>query len=202
MRCDRGGWFSDRLDKIIGALTVDGRWLPPTNVRGAVDRGFVDITRLSNPEITNETINFTIPAAWLTPGVHDLNVQVVCDDPTGRIVVKQNLKWSWVPKAPLRVRALWLGLSPPIDAMLDYTRRALDFIPTPLTDIGLAAPVTHPHSYILRTEGLRCLLDDIEDEWDDWDEASGVRWLAIIPSSEPLGKTEVDPIGWTGIGVT
>jgi hypothetical protein len=195
MNCDRGGWYSNKLDRITGALAVDGRSLPPTNVRGVVpDRGFAGIRGLSNPENTNDTLNFTIPAAWLTPGPHALTVRVVCNDPTGKIVLVQNFTWSWVPKAPLRVRALWLGGGPVWEqqtaAMLDYTRRALDLIPTPLTDIGIARPGWFSHTYNLTTEdGLDDLLDDIEDLWDDFDEESGVRWLAIIPRFEPLGKS-------------
>ena len=51
MNCDRGGWFSNKLDKITGSLLVDGRRLRPTNVRVLIppDRGFASIRGLSNP---------------------------------------------------------------------------------------------------------------------------------------------------------
>ena len=78
-----------------------------------------------------------------------------------------------------------MGLYGSNQVMLDYARNALDFLPTPLTDIGIAAPGWHPHTYDLSSDdGWNDLLDDLEDLWDDYDEASGVRWLGILPPSE------------------
>lgn len=186
MNCDRGGWYYNKLDRITGALLVDGRILAPTNVRLVVpDRGYASIEGLSNPEHTNDTLNFLIPAAWLTPGTHTLTVRLVCNDPSGLIVLSQNVNWTWVAKSPLRVRALYMALYGTTEFMLDYTRRALDYLPTPLTDIGIAAPVWYPHPYDLSVDsGWEDLLDDLEDAWDDANEESGVRWLGIVPASE------------------
>jgi hypothetical protein len=199
MNCDRGGWFSNKLDKITGSLLVDGRRLRPTNVRVLIppDRGFASIRGLSNPSFTNDTLNFTIPAAWLTPGPHTLTVQIVCDDPSGKIALGQSFTWTWVAHAPLRVRAVYMALYGTDEFMLDYLRRALDYLPTPLTDIGIASIRWYSHTYDLSTdEGWNDLADDLEDAWDDADEASGVRWLGIIPQSERfLGK----PLAHQGI---
>ncbi len=186
-RCERGGWFDNRLEKITGALLVDGRRLAPTNVRVMIppDHGFASVRGTSDPDVTNDTLNFTIPAAWLTPGVHQLAVQIVCDDPSGRISIGQNSSWNWVGHAPIRVRALYMALYGSDAYMLDYARRALDFLPTPLTDIGIAPPRWFPHTHDLSTdEGWKDLLDDLEEAWDDADEASGVRWLGIVAPSE------------------
>ena len=186
MHCDRGGWFFNKLDKITGSLTVDGRRLSPTNARVIVpDRGFAGISGPSNPNLTNDTLNFTIPAAWLTPGAHTLTAQLVCNDPSNKIVVFETISWTWVEKNPLRVRAVYMALYGSDAFMLDYVRRALDYLPTPLTDIGVAAPRWIPHTYDLSDpDEWRDLLYDLEDAWDDADEASGVRWLGIIPASE------------------
>jgi hypothetical protein len=186
MNCDRGGWYQNRLDKITGTLAVDGKSLKPTNVRNHVpDRGFASVLGLSRAEFTNDTLNFTIPAAWLTPGQHTLTARLVCDDPSGRIVVSRTIVWSWAAKSPMRVRALWMGLYASKDGMLRYLRDALDFLPTPLTNLGIAKPEWHSHTYDLSSdEGWDDLLDDLEDLWDDYDEASGVRWVGIIPPSE------------------
>jgi hypothetical protein len=186
MNCDRGGWYFNKLDRITGSLTVDGRQLFPTNVRNVVpDRGYAGIQGLSNPEHTNDTLNFTIPAAWLSPGSHSLTVKLVCNDPSGKIVVGQILSWTWVAHNPIRVRALYMALYGSDGGMLDYLRSALDYLPTPLTDIGIAAPHWYSHTYDLSTDdGWNDLLDDVEDAWDDADEDSGVRWLGIIPASE------------------
>jgi hypothetical protein len=179
MNCDRGGWSNNWLDRITGSLTVNGAVLHPTNV------GFAAIVGQSNPNRTNDTLNFTIPAAWLTPGTHTLTVRVVCDDPSGKVVAGRVIQWTWVSKTPIRVRALYMALYGSDDFMLEYARRALDYLPTPLTDIGIAAPRWYSHTYNLFTEdGWEDLLDDVEDAWDDADEASGVRWLGIIPASE------------------
>jgi hypothetical protein len=70
--------------------------------------------------------------------------------------------------------------------MLDYARRALDFLPTPLTDIGIASQKWYTHNYDLTTkQGWDDLLDDVDDEFDDADEGDEVRWLAIVPI-EPI----------------
>jgi len=186
MNCDRGGWWFNKLDRITGSLKVDGRPLSPTNVRVIVpDRGFAGISGLSNPNFTNDTLNFTIPAAWLTPGAHTLTLRLVCDDQSGRIELSQNFSWSWVAKSPLRVRAVYMSLYGADEFMLDYTRRALDYLPTTLADIGIAAPRWLTHTYNLgQRSGWSDLLDDLEDAWDDADEDSGVRWLGIVPASE------------------
>lgn len=199
MNCDRGGWFDNKLDKITGALLVDGRRLSPTNVRVFIppDRGFAAIRGLSDPNFTNDTLNFTIPAAWLTPGAHTLTVQIVCNDKSGKIVLGQNVNWTWINKAPIRVRGLYMALYGSDGFILDYVRRALDYLPTPLTDIGIAGPHWYTHTYDLSDDAAwGDLLSDLENEWDDWDEASGVRWLGIIPASERLpGVT----LAWGGM---
>lgn len=184
LSCDRGGWFSDKLDKITGALLVGGFRLAPTNTRLLRDRGFVEIKVRSNPSLTNDTLNFTIPAALLTPGAHSLTVKVVCDDPSGRITLGQTVVWNWVENGPLRVRALYMKFfTGSYEFLLAYTRRALDFMPTPLTDIGIALPVWLNHDYDLtHKDGWHDLVDDLEDAWDDADEASGVRWLGVVPA--------------------
>lgn len=193
MNCDRGGWFSNKLGKITGALLVDGRRLAPTNVRVMVppDRGFASIRGLSDAGVTNDTVNFTIPAAWLTPGTHQLAVTIVCDDPSGKITLGQTIAWNWPAHAPIRVRSLYMALYGSDEFLLDYARRALDYLPTPLTDIGIAAPRWYSHTYDLSDgDGWNDLLDDLEDAWDDADEASGVRWLGIVPASERfIGRT-------------
>jgi hypothetical protein len=200
MHCDRGGWYDNRLDKITGVLTIGGFQLPPTNERKVIpDRGFISIAGFSDPDLTNDTLNFTIPAAWLTPGTHTLTVRVVCNDPSGKILVTQNFTWTWIAKSPFRVRAVWMELYPPTEAMLDYTRRALDYLPTPLTDIGIARPGSHTHPYDLSTrDGWDDLIDDLEDLWDDFDEESGVRWLGIVPSSERFGRPTFTTQGISG----
>lgn len=201
MHCDRHGWYYNKLDKITGALFVDGRQLPPTNVRNLppADRGFASVQGFSNPEITSNTLNFTIPAAWLTPGTHMLTVRVICNDPTGMIVVGQTLSWTWLAKSPLRVRAIWMSLYPSTEGMLDYTRRVLDYLPTPLTDIGIAHPGGHTHPYDLSNkDGWEDLIDDLEDLWDDFDEDSGVRWLGIVSPSERFGRPPFTTAGISG----
>lgn len=111
LSCDRRGWFGNRLDKITGSLRVDNHPpLAPTNVRNLVpDKLFISVERLSRPDFTNETLNFLIPAAWLTPGQHTLSVRVVCDDPSGRIDIGQAVQPTWSFKLPMRVRCLYLG---------------------------------------------------------------------------------------------
>jgi hypothetical protein len=196
LHCDRSGWWENKLNLITGTLVLDkdnrkrlmptnpgddGRWVMPTRSGTAAIKG------ISNPNNTNETLNFTIPAAYLTPGFHHLTVRVACMEPSGRIEVQQSTDWMWHEKSPLRVRCLWLAGDGDFHKadMLDYAARALDFLPTPLTDIGITSRVWYSHNYDLSTEaGWEDLLDDIEDEWDDADETSGVRWLAIIPPSE------------------
>ena len=187
MACDRKGWFNNQLDKITGTLLLDGRRLAPTNVRVMLppDRGFAAIRGLSNADLTNDTLNFTIPAAWLTPGAHTLSVTLICNDPSGRIVVGQQISWTWVAKSPLRVRGVYMALYGSDAFILDYVRAALDYLPTPLTDIGIAAPRWMPHTYDMSaSDGWEDLLDDLEDAWDDADEASGVRWLGIVSAGE------------------
>ena len=200
MNCDRGGWYGNKLDRVTGALIVDGRSLSPTNVRVVVpDHGFAGINGLSNPQFTNDTLNFTIPAAWLTPGKHTLTVRVVCDDPSGRITIAQNVDWTWIAKSPMRVRARWMALYGDDATMLDYLRHALDYLPTALTDIGIAAPRWFSHTYDLGNEdGWNDLLDDVEDAWDDADEDSGVRWLGIVPASERRPGMGLAMSGWSG----
>ena len=186
MNCDRGGWYSNKLDKITGSLKVDNKTVFPTNVRNIVpDRGYAGVRGLSDPNFTNDTLNFTIPAAWVPAGTHTLTVKLVCNDPSGKIVVGQTISWTWVSHAPLRVRALYMALYGSDSGMLDYARSALDYLPTPLTDIGIAAPRWFSHTYNLATDdGWSDLLDDVEDAWDDADEDDDVRWLCIIPASE------------------
>jgi hypothetical protein len=200
LHCDRGGWFDNKLDKITGALLVGGLQLPPTNERNIVpDRGFISISGFSDPDLTNDTLNFTIPGAWLTPGTHTFTVRVICNDSAGKISLSQSFTWTWLAKSPLRVRAIWMELHPPIEAMLDYTRRALDYLPTPLTDIGIARPGSHTHPYDLSTwDAWDDLIHDLEDLWDDFDEDSGVRWLGIIPSSERFGRPTFKTSGISG----
>lgn len=208
LNCDRGGWYGNTLDKITGSLLVGGGVLAPTNVRPVVpDRRFISVHGLSRPEITNETLNFTIPAAWLTAGPHTLTVRVVCDDQSGRIVLGQNVIWTWVAKRALAVRALYLGpfaskyLSPNTSTglMLDYVRHAVDYLPTPLSDIGIAAPVWHLHNHdLFDPNGWSDLLDEIENLWDETDEASNVRWLAIVPSDPSQPDRHLGRLGIAG----
>ncbi len=121
MQCDRGGWFSNQLANITGTLLVDDRKLPPTN--------FANIAGFSNPSNTNDTLNFTIPAAWLQKGVHQLTVNVFCNDRSGIIRLQSNFPWTWYAKDPLKVRAIYMASDPSEPAMLDYTRKALDYPP-------------------------------------------------------------------------
>lgn len=189
MNCDRGGWYYNILDNITGALRVDGQLLPPTN-----ERLFAGITGLSRPNLTNDTLNFTIPAAWLTPGPHKLTVQLLCDDQSGRISIGQTITWTWAARTALGVGALYLGLYASNEQMLDYLRRALDFLPTPLTGIGIAGPVWHPHANDLSTyDGWDDLLDEMTYLWEDWDDH--VRWLCIVPRDEAL----IQKLAWAGI---
>lgn len=170
-------------------LMVDGRVLRPTNKRVVVpDTGFASIRGLSNADNTNDTLNFTIPAAWVNAGVHALSVQLVCNDPGGKVTASKVMQWTWIAKSPLPVRALWLALYASDSHMLERLRDALDLLPTPLTDIGIAAPGWHPHTYDLSThEGWSDLIDDVEDAWDDADESSSVRWLGLCLPVNALG---------------
>jgi hypothetical protein len=200
MNCDRGGWYENRLDKITGSLTVDGRVLAPTNKRvsSPPDRGFVSVKGQSDPNRTNDTLNFTIPAAWLNPGAHMLTVRLVCNDPGGKVTAGQVIQWTWVSKAPMRVRGMWLyyRIIPANDFLLDYLRDVLDFLPTPLTDIGIANG-PRPHEQDLWFEkGWENLLDDLEDSWDDADEDSSVRYLGAIAPGALSENPPLNPFGW------
>jgi hypothetical protein len=186
MNCNRNGWWLNQLENITGYLLVGGIRLQPTNV-GAIpsQRGFANVMGLSNPGITNNTLNFTIPAAWATAGPHTLTVHLVCNDPSGRITTAQSVQWAWQSKSAMRVRALHMGLYGSKAHMLEYLRDVLDFLPTAITDIGIAAPEWHPHTYDLGDPDERQdLLDDLEDAWDDADEDSDVRWIGIVPAYE------------------
>lgn len=186
MVCDRHGWNGNYLDKITGVLKVDGKPLFPTNQRGVVpDRGFVSIFGMSNADLTNTTLNFTIPAAWLQPGPHSLSVAVVAKDPVDTVSAATNLQWTWFAKAPMQVRALWLGHYPSEAGMLSYLRDALEYLPTSLGGIGIAPPVWALQKRDLTVsddwDKLAC---DLTKLWDAADETEGVVWLGIIPSSE------------------
>ena len=191
LNCDRGGWYENALDRITGVLLVDGRALAPTNARPSIpDLRFAAVKGRSRPDNTNETLNFTIPAGWLSAGTHSLTVRVACDDQSGKIALGQTISWAWVAKPPLAVRALYLSnrLNVPNDVLLDFVRRALDYLPTSLAAIGIAAPTGYPQDLDLWTdESWSHLLDKVEDMWDDWDEDSGVRWLGIVPVEDRHG---------------
>lgn len=176
MQCDRGGWFSNQLADITGALFVDGRRLPPTNV--------ANIKGLSDANFTNDTLNFAIPAAWLTKGEHTLSVKVLCNDRSGKIEVQQVVKWTWYAKDPFRVRAIYMDAGGSDLEMLDYARKALDFLPTDLTNIGIASRHSYPNTNQFRdTNDWQDLVLELENAWDDADEESGTRWLGIVPAS-------------------
>ena len=184
MKCDRGRWFSDQLANITGALFVDGRRLPPTNV--------ASIKGLSDANFTNDTLNFSIPAAWLTKGEHTLSVNVLCNDRSGKIEVHQLVKWTWYAKDPFRVRAIYMDDGGSDVDMLLYARKALDFLPTDLSNIGIASRHSYPNSNQFRdTDDWHDLVLELEDAWDDADEESGTRWLGIVPASRvpPTGTT-------------
>lgn len=211
MNCDRGGWYDNKLDRITGSLEVDGRVLRPTNQRVSipVDKGFAGVRGQSDPNKTNDTLNFTIPAAWLTPGTHTLTVRLVCDDPSGKVVAGQVIQWTWASKAPMRVRAMALYYQyPSTEFLLDYVRQVLDFLPTPLTDIGIAEGQTPEQHNLSTLEGWDELSDDLEESWDDADEDSGVRYLGVIapsarPPDPPAGTSEwlvpKIPLGQSGV---
>jgi hypothetical protein len=176
MQCNRGGWFSNQLANISGALFVDGRRLPPTNV--------ANIKGFSNANVTNDTLNFSIPAAWLTKGEHTLSAKVLCNDRSGKIEVQQIFKWTWFAKDPFRVRAIYMDAGGSALEMLDYARKALDFLPTDLTNIGIASRHSYANSNQFRdTDDWHDLVLELEDAWDDADEESGTRWLGIVPAS-------------------
>lgn len=208
MRCDRGNWFFNQLDKITGELRLDDAViLRPINQRPAIpDTGYAAVRGWSEPIDTNSTLNFRIPAAYLTPGRHSLSVRLVCNDPSGRMSATQRIEWDWVSKTPLAVRCLWLAIDGQWQkpAMLDYAARVLDLLPTPLTEIGISSTVWFSHSYDLSTDdGWQNLLDDVEDQWGDYHDASGARWLAIVPPSERR-PSSVPPfnLAWGGIAGT
>ena len=176
MQCDRGGWFSNQLSNITGTLWVDGRNLPPTNI--------ANIAGFSNPNLTNDTLNFAISAAWLTKGEHTLAVKVVCNDRSGKIEVQQSFPWTWYAKDPFRVRAIYMAAGGSDLEMLDYARKALDFLPTDLSNIGIASRHSYPNPNKLVDFGdWSDLQHNVEDAWDEADEESGVRWLGIVPAS-------------------
>ena len=178
-RCERGGWFDNRLEKITGTLRVDGRRLVPTNVRVMIppDRGFAS----PQPQRRGDTMALrrgVMKGEQFRGGVARRRPAFLQE--MGEITVQ--LK---VEHAPIRVRALYMELYGSDAYMLDYAGRALDFLPTPLTDIGIAAPRWFPHTHDLSTdEGWDDLLDDLEDAWGDVDEDHGVRWLGIVSPSE------------------
>ena len=81
-----------------------------------------------------------IPAAWCTAGRHRLEITIVCPDPGGRVTTGVVIEWSWIAKSPVRVRTVYMGLYPPApQAMIQYARDALDLLPSPLNDVGVAA---------------------------------------------------------------
>lgn len=186
MVCDRSGWDGNFLDKITGVLKVDGKPLFPTNWRGVVpDRGFVSIFGMSHADQTNTTLNFTIPAAWLPPGPHALSVAVVAKDPVSTVSAATNFQWTWFAKAPMQVRALWLGHYPSEESMLGYLRDTLEYLPTSLGGIGIAPPIWTPQVHDLTTDdGWGDLVDELTDLWEDADQVEGVVWLGIVPSTE------------------
>jgi hypothetical protein len=157
--CDRGGWYFDRADEVTGSLQVDGRGLlPPTNKYRSIT-----VLGHARPDETESTLNFT--AAWCSPGPHTLAVRVVCPDPSGRVTTGQVVTWSWAAKAPLRLACMRFG-TPRTEEQrlgemrwaLEYVRKVVDFLPTPLTDITVL-PVAwwYEDRYHITSR----------DEWDD-----------------------------------
>jgi hypothetical protein len=179
--CGRGGYSGDFADKITGSLRIDSKTLlMPSNA------GSCAVVMQSRDNDASTTLNFLIPGGYLAPGPHTLEIKVVCPDPSGKVSTGQIVSWTWTAKAPLRVRCLWLAMYGEYEknSMLSFARRALDYLPTPLTDIGIAPSVWMAHNHNLATEeGWDDLLDDIEDERDDANAADNVRWLGIVPAS-------------------
>jgi hypothetical protein len=179
--CERGGWWANIADKITGSLRIDGKaLLTPSNA------GFCKVATQSRDDNSSTTLNFMIPAGYLPPGPDTLEIKVVCPDPSGNVSTGQIVSWTWSAKSPLRVRCLWLAPYGEFEknTMLAFARRALDYLPTPLTDIGIAPSVWMAHNHDLSTEeGWKDLMDDIEDERDDANEADNVRWLGIVPAT-------------------
>jgi hypothetical protein len=196
LTCDRDGWWTNIADKITGSLRIDGKTLlMPSNA------GNCKVATQSHDDISSTTLNFMIPAGYLAPGPHTLEIKVVCPDPSGKVSTGQIISWTWTAKSPLRVRCLWMALYGEYEknTMLAFARSALDYLPTPLSDIGIAPIVWMSHNHDLTTkDGWDDLLDDVEDERDDADEADNVRWLGIVPASERFAGAKIGLQGDAG----
>jgi hypothetical protein len=187
LRGDRSGWWFDKVENITGSLVVDNHPpLPPTTP-------FITVLGLSLPVLTTGTVNFTIPAAYLHAGTHQLHLRVTAtDDPDGRIDLTHSQSCHWWSNTPIPVRCVWLEPTRiedlPRQDMLQYASRVLDYLPTPLTDIDIASHFAFGHGYDLRTQdGFEHLLNDLEDAFRDDEEDWRIRWLAIVPARATLG---------------
>jgi hypothetical protein len=187
MQCDRGGWFFNQLDNITGALFVDGRKLPPKNT--------ANIKGFSNANVTNDTLNFSIPAAWLTKGPHTLGVMVISNDRSGKLEVQRVIQWTWHAKDPLRVRVVHMGPGGSDAEMLTYAQNALEYLPTDLSNIGIASRRNYIHDNDLATRSSwSALRTKLEDAWDEADEEDGVRWIGYVPTSSVPANSPVSGI--------
>lgn len=155
MTCDRRGFMGDTAPGVFCTLWLGGLGLWPINgtrprdpsgrrlsatVRGTVDRDRVD-----------DSFNFHIPAAFAT-GTTQLFVYALVPTPGGGVAtVSRLVTVTWTPRTPLRVRWVRIrddrpaadggtGTTPTVDEARFTVLRALEVLPTPLTDAG-PAPV-------------------------------------------------------------
>jgi hypothetical protein len=182
-KCRRkNNWATNSVSGITGVLFFDGNRFAPDN------RGGVGLYYNSRDQEGATTLNFTIPGGMLSPGIHRIAVDVVCADPAGRIKLHKTIHWEWIKSKSLRIRCLWLGSENwKGPAMIDYARRAVDYLPFELNDIGVASVGNYDDGHDLLTEdGWGDLLEELENSFFYSDESDGEAiLLAIIPSTRP-----------------
>src|SRR4029453_2195948 len=190
-----GGFMGDQLPLVTGTLNVSGTILYPingTSPTSAAANPFITAKAKAaiNRTLTNDTLNFRIPASLAT-GTRTLFVDVrapaVATAPSGVEVVpkaSQSLSWTWTNEPARRGRcarirdnrpaARGTGSIPTV-ADADFTvRRAFALLPSPANDIGPAWRDPWQTSQRFGTgTGRPALVADLTDEH----ECSAWEWL-------------------------
>ena len=207
---DRGGFNNDETE-VTGSLEIDGHVLAPIN-------GLSPVTLVGTPFIiarrrdlidrsqTDHTLNFRIPAA-LAEGAKDLAIVVEAPTEAGSPSTGRTSSWEWSDHGTLRIRYVRVrttdtdvpgGSLEPTDAEARFTiERAVDLLPTPVTDIAPARVPIHETTLDYRSEnrtppGQRV---DVRDDLSDLHDCRLTEWLDTVDEPCPAEDRAI----WVGI---